>query len=112
MIPNPVGKSRFSLLARSDTASSANAPPLTGVGFYRPRATEFRMIPNPVGKSRFSFLARAGGLRPYSPTLQGAGFYRPLTTEFRMIIANVRLNAPGEVVRVRQWRRSRNAAGR
>ncbi len=44
MIPNPVVKSRFSLLARAGTASSASAPPLTGVGFYRPLTTEWSMI--------------------------------------------------------------------
>ncbi len=42
VIPNPVGKSRFSLLARAG-GLRPYSPTLQGAGFYRPLTTGFRI---------------------------------------------------------------------
>ena len=74
IIPNPVVKSRFSLLARAG-GLRPYSPTLEGAGFYRPLTTEFR-IKGDRSPHRSSLMGRQPNRKPCANilnTLNGNG---------------------------------------
>jgi len=90
IIPNPVGKSRFSLWRR---AGLCWAKPALSPACPEPRLSWAPPVLSPVEGSKGRRVeacpelvegGRSAGFVPIAPPLTGAGFYRPWTTEFRI----------------------------